>query len=155
MTIEQVVTLIGIALGSGGIGAAIVSAIASRKKVAADANSSAFEALSHTAQTLAEVSEKRIASLCERAEKMEQRVEALEAQVRELRGELMERDSMIDGLQRENVALAEQVSALEAENKCKERKIESLQKRVKELETRLNALNGAGDGRLADSPDRA
>lgn len=146
MDSSQITTIVVAVIGSG-ILSVIVQALAARRTTAADANSTAFESLSHTASTLLEITEKRLVALCDRAERMEARVEKLEAQIATLKTEVEDRDNMIEKLQKENLDLAEQVNALEKENRCKDRKIDSLTKRIKELETRLDALlNGDGDG---------
>lgn len=146
MDSSQITTIVVAVIGSG-ILSVIVQALAARRTTAADANSTAFESLSHTASTLSEITEKRLVALCDRAERMEARVETLEEQIRSLKLEVEDRDNMIEALQKENADLSEQVSALEKENRCKDRKIEALTKRIKELELRLDALlNGTGDG---------
>jgi predicted RNase H-like nuclease (RuvC/YqgF family) len=146
MDSSQITTIVVAVIGSG-ILSVIVQALAARRTTAADANSTAFESLSHTASTLLEITEKRLVALCDRAERMEAWVEKLEAQIATLKTEVEDRDNMIEKLQKENLDLAEQVNALEKENRCKDRKIDSLTKRIKELETRLDALlNGDGDG---------
>jgi predicted RNase H-like nuclease (RuvC/YqgF family) len=146
MDSSQITTIVVAVIGSGVL-SVIVQALAARRKTAADANSTAFESLSHTASTLSEITEKRLVALCDRAERMEARVEKLEAQITSLKLEIESRDNMIETLQKENADLAEQVSALEKENRCKDRKIEALTKRIKELESRLNALlTVSGDG---------
>ena len=146
MDASQITTIVVAVIGSGVL-SVIVQALAARRKTAADANSTAFESLSHTATTLSEISEKRLVALCDRAERMEARVETLETQIRSLKLEVEDRDNMIETLQKENADLAKQVSALEKENRCKDRMIEALTKRIKELESRLDALlNGAGNG---------
>lgn len=146
MDSSQITTIVVAVIGSG-ILSVIVQALAARRTTAADANSTAFESLSHTASTLSEITEKRLVALCDRAERMEARVEKLEAQIATLKTEVEDRDNMIEKLQKENLDLAEQVNALEKENRCKDRKIEALTKRIKELELRLDALlNGTGDG---------
>jgi len=123
---EQAVTIIVAAvsaLGAGGLGAAIITAITHRKVRDAEAT-----------MTLAKGYEKRLARLTERACQLEARIETLEGLVSTLRDSLSERETMIDKLQSENAELRLQVDKLTAESACKERKIVALQARMRHLE---------------------
>lgn len=117
-----IVTVVS-ALGAGGLGAAIITAITHRKVRDAEAT-----------MTLAEGYEKRLARLTERACQLEARIETLEGLVSTLRDSLSERETMIDKLQSENAELRLQVDKLTAESACKERKIVALQTRMRHLE---------------------
>lgn len=129
MTGDQIVTLL-IGIFGGGVGAAIVSAIANRKKVHAEAT-----------MTLSEGYETRIEKLTNRTCTLESQVEQLQGQVIGLKSVLSEREATIINLQAENTTLQKQVDKLVNENKSKDRKIDQLSKRVKELEERLNAIS--------------
>ena len=75
MDSSQITTIVVAVIGSG-ILSVIVQALAARRKTAADANSTAFESLSHTASTLSEITEKRLLR-CVIVLRMEARVENL------------------------------------------------------------------------------
>ena len=136
---EQAVTIIVAlmaALGGGGIGAAIIAAIANRTLTRAKA-----------IMTLSEGYETRLAKLTDRAGQLEIRQETLETLVSTLRKTLSERDQMIDTLQHENAELKKQVEQLQAESACKDRKIVTLQTRMRHLEKLVADLGlPIGDG---------
>ena len=125
MTDQSVTIIVALfaALGGGGLGAAIIAAIANKQKTAAEAT-----------MTLSEGYEKRLAILTARACQLETRIDSLETLVSTLRSSLSERDQMIDTLQHENAELQKQVDKLIAENTCKEKKIVALQTRMRHLE---------------------
>ena len=131
MTDQSVTIIVALlaALGGGGLGSAIIAAIANKQKTAAEAT-----------MTLAEGYERRLARLTERACQLETRIESLETLVSTLRSSLSERDQMIDTLQHENAELKKQVEKLQAENVCKDRKIGALQTRMRHLEKLISDL---------------
>ena len=128
MTAEQITTIIVAVIGSGVL-SAIVTSIAMRRKTSSEAEYN----LANAAKILMEVAEKRIASLCERVDKLEKQVTALQ-------DSLQERDNVIDKLEDENRSLREQLSQQESEMVKIRRENESMRKRVKELETKLFEL---------------
>jgi predicted RNase H-like nuclease (RuvC/YqgF family) len=128
MTVEIWIAIIS-ALGAGGLGAAIVAAIAGRGKNQAD-----------VIAKLMEVSEKRIQAMCDRATGLESRVEMLEKQVSTLRSELSVKESTVASLQSENIELKAQIDELVKAGECKDRKITELQRRIRELEKQVNGL---------------
>ena len=71
MTAEQITTIIVAVIGSGVL-SAIVTSIAMRRKTSSEAEHN----LANAAKILMEVAEKRIASLCERVDKLEKQVTA-------------------------------------------------------------------------------
>jgi len=125
MTAEQITTIIVAVIGSGVL-SAIVTSLATRRKTSSEAESN----LANAAKILMEVAEKRIASLCERVDKLEKQVEALQNSLRE-------RDDMIEKLEDENRSLREQLSQQESEMVKIRRENESFRKRIKELETQV------------------
>lgn len=132
MNAEQITTVIVAIVGSGVL-SAIVTAISLRRKVGAEADATAHDSLARTADTLMQVAEKRIKSLCERVEKLELQVTALQesAQLRE---------NVIDKLEDENRTLKEQLGNQEKELVSIRRENEGLRKRIKELETQVFQL---------------
>jgi predicted RNase H-like nuclease (RuvC/YqgF family) len=136
---EQAVTIIVAiiaALGGGGIGSAVVAAIANRTLTRAK-----------SIMTLSEGYETRLANLTNRACQLEVRQEEQELLISTLRKTLSERDQMIDTLQHENVELKKQVEQLQVESACKDRKIVTLQTRMRHLEKLVRELGlPIGDG---------
>ena len=128
MTAEQITTIIVAVIGSGVL-SAIVTSLAARRKTSSEAENN----LANAAKILMEVAEKRIASLCERVDKLEKQVEALQNSLRE-------RDDMIEKLEDENRSLKEQLNQQESEMVKIRRENESLRKRIKELETQVFQL---------------
>jgi len=125
---EQITTIIVAVIGSGVL-SAIVTSIARRRKTSSEAEHN----LANAAKILMEVAEKRIASLCERVDKLEKQVTALQ-------DSLQERDNVIDKLEDENRSLREQLSQQESEMVKIRRENESLRKRIKELENQVFQL---------------
>ena len=95
------VAIIAAVLGGGGLGAAIVNALANRKKIQADC-----------VQTLSTAYETRLNALNKRADDLAAKVDVLEAQVGGLRSALSDREALIVNLQQENVDLQAQVDKL-------------------------------------------
>jgi predicted RNase H-like nuclease (RuvC/YqgF family) len=129
MTAEQITTIIVAVIGSGVL-SAIVTSIAVRRKTSSEAEHN----LANAAKILMEAAEKRIASLCERVDKLEKQVTALQ-------DSLQERDNVIDKLEDENRSLREQLTQQESEMVKIRRENESLRKRIKELETQVFQLS--------------
>ena len=128
MDAEQITTIIVAVIGSGVL-SAIVTSLAAHRKTSSEAENN----LANAAKTLMEVAEKRIASLCERVDKLEKQVTALQ-------DSLQERDNVIDKVEDENRSLREQLSQQESEMVKIRRENESLRKRIKELETQVFQL---------------
>jgi len=134
MTGDNIVALIGIFLGGGGLGAVIVNAIANRKKIQADC-----------VATLSAAYETRINALNERADKLAAKVDLLEAQVSGLRSALSDREALIVNLQQENADLQTQVDKLSKAVNGRDKRIRELERQVADLTERLNAMNGHSD----------
>jgi len=144
MTSEQIVTIIIAVIGSGVL-SAIVNALANRNKVRADTFQTIIESLADTSAKLMDIAEHRIATLCERAERLEERIGQLEGEITTLKFDVLERERMIDSLKRENVNLQEEVDKLQKSVLCRDRRIKELERQVAELTARLDALNGSKD----------
>ena len=127
MTNEIWLAIIGAVLGGGGLGAAIVNALANRKKLEADCVATLSSAYA------------------DRDGKLTARVDVLETQVSSLRSVLSDREATIVNLQQENTDLQAQVDKLSAAVKCRDKRIRELEKQVAELTSRIDALNGKGD----------
>ena len=143
MTSEQIVTII-IAIVGSGVLSAIVSAIANRGKVKADYFKTIIESLADTSAKLMDVAEHRIANLCERAERLEERISQLEGELFTLKGDILERERMIDSLKRENANLQGEVEKLQKSVLCRDKRIKELERLVAELTARLDAMNEYG-----------
>lgn len=136
------IAIIAAVLGGGGLGAAVVNALANRKKIQADC-----------VATLSQAYETRINALNKRADELATKVDVLEAQVSGLRSALSDadeleakREALIVILQQENADLQTQVDKLSKIVNNKDKRIRELEKQVKELTARLDAMNGNGDG---------
>lgn len=137
---QDLINLLAITIGVGGIGTVIVNGLFGRKKANADSFQTITQSLANTSQALMELAETRIISLTQQSERMEARINTLESESRELRFSLTDRDQTIQTLQRENTDLQCQVDELKKENKSKDRRIEDLSKQLKVLTSRLNAM---------------
>ena len=144
MTAEQITTII-IAIVSSGVLSALVAAVANRKRVDADSFQVIIQSLADTSAKLMDIAEHRIANLCKRAEGLEERVGQLEGETYTLKSGLLERERMIDILQRENTDLQAEVEKLRKAVGCRDKRICELEKQVLELTARLDNLVG-GDG---------
>ena len=138
MTGGDWVALIGIFLGGGGLGAVIVNAIASRKKVAADC-----------VATLASAYETRLDALGERITEVENENKLLKKELDEVKSALRVSDLTNVTLQKENADLQTQVDKLSKVVNNKDKRIRELEKQVAELTARLDAMNGADGNELA------
>ena len=141
MTGDNIVALIGIFLGGGGLGAVIVNAIANRKKVAADC-----------VATLSQAYETRINALGDRITEVENENKLLKEQksnllrqLDEVKSALRDSDGSNATLLKENAEFQEQIDKLNAAVKNRDKKIRELEKQVAELTERLNAM-GDADG---------
>ena len=121
---EFVLALISAVLGGGGLGAAIVRALANRKKVQADC-----------VATLSEAYETRLRELSAQVQTHETKIAALQST-------LFERESMIQNLQQENDDLREQLEKMSTAVKCRDKRVRELERQVEDLTKRLNAMNG-------------
>jgi predicted RNase H-like nuclease (RuvC/YqgF family) len=128
-----IIIAIIVAIGSGGIGGAVVKWLSNREVTKADAY-----------QMLSNVYERRLSALTDRATQLENRVASLEGVIKGLKLEVDERDDMIDTLQKENAELKAEIKQLKAENLCKDEKIAVLQEQVACLTKRLDAMNNKG-----------
>lgn len=135
MTSGDLVALIGIFLGAGGIGGAIVTAVANRKKIKADC-----------VATLSNAYETRLNALGERITEVENENKLLKKEIDELKSALRDSDSTNVTLQKENAELQEKIDKLSKLVNNKDRRIRELEKQVKELTERLDAMNGNADG---------
>ena len=144
MTSEQITTIIVAIIGSGVL-SAVVSALANRGKVKADTFQTIVQSLADTSAKLMDVAEHRIASLCERAEKLEARISQLEGEILTLKGDILERERMIDTLQKENASLQSEVEKLQKSVLCRDKRIKELERLVAELTARLDAMNGSSN----------
>ena len=125
-----IIIAIIVAIGSGGVGAAVVKWLSNREVKRADIY-----------QMLSNNYERRLTALTDRATAVEARVTLLENENRRLRLEVDDRDGMIDTLKREVADLKQENEQLKAENICKDEKIAVLQDQVKCLTERLDAMN--------------
>lgn len=142
MSTEIIIAIIA-AFGGGGIGAAIVSGLFNRKKLAAEADLSTITSL----KGAIEAQDARLNTLSDSLDRMMVREEKLNGDVDILKNKLRGRDLEIGKLTKENKDLKQRVDELVAENLSKDREIADLTARVEELRRRLDALNGyGGDG---------
>jgi len=116
------IAIVAAVLGGGGLGAAVVNALANRKKIQADC-----------VATLSSAYETRLNALNKRADELAAKVDVLEAQVSGLRSALSDREALIVNLQQENADLQTQVDKLSAVVKCRDKSIRDLEKQVLEL----------------------
>ena len=126
------IAIIAAVLGGGGLGAAVVNALANRKKIQADC-----------VATLSQAYETRINALNKRADELATKVDILEAQVSGLRSALSDREALIVNLQQENADLQTQVDKLSKIVNNKDRRIRELEKQVAELTSRIDAMSEA------------
>lgn len=119
-------------LGSGGIGA-LINAIASRKKVAAD-----------VVATLSKAYETRIEAQDKRIDELSEKNRLLEINISELRTTLTDRELFIVNLQRENDDLHDQVEKLTRTVNNRDKRVRDLERQVIELTERLDRINGCG-----------
>lgn len=132
MTFDWIEIVVAI-LGSGGIGA-LINAIVSRKKVAAD-----------VVATLSKAYEVRIEALNKRIDELEAKNRSLEMEVSELRSTLTDREVLIVNLQQENDDLHSQVEKLSRAVSNRDKRIRELERQVIELTERLDRINGCGN----------
>jgi len=118
-----------IAVITGGVGVAIVNAIANRKRV-------------QTAciKSLGEAYEARLLALNEAVARQDAKVAVLEAKVDKLNSELDDREVTIETLKRENAELTLQVEKLTTAVKARDKRIRELEKQLAEVLSRLNAM---------------
>lgn len=119
-------------LGSGGIGA-LINAIASRKKVAAD-----------VVATLSKAYETRIEALNARIDEVSEENRTLHINLSELRTKLTEKDVLTVSLQHDNIELSEQIEKLTRAVSNRDKRIRELERQVVELTERLDRINGCG-----------
>ena len=134
---EQATTIIVaviVAIGSGGLGAAIVNWLANRNKNQAKVD-----------KLLSDIYEKRLTAFADRVTALEIKIEKLEQIIDVLKIEVDRREDMIVSLKQKNDRLLTEIKKLKAESASKDRKIAKLQEQVKELTERLDALIGTGD----------
>lgn len=124
-----------IAVITGGVGVAIVNAIANRKRVQTDC-----------IKSLGEAYEARLLALNEAVARQDAKVAVLEAKVDKLNSELDDREVTIETLKRENAELTLQVEKLTTAVKARDKRIRELEKQLAEVLSRLDAMNGNGDG---------
>ena len=123
-----------IAVITGGVGVAIVNAIANRKRVQTDC-----------IKSLGEAYEARLLALNEAVARQDAKVAVLEAKVDKLNSELDTREVTIETLKRENADLTAQVEKLSKDVKCRDKRIRELESQVKELTARIDAMNGQNE----------
>lgn len=135
MTSGDWVALISVFIGAGGLGGAIITAVANRKKIQADC----VAALSNAYET-------RLNALGERITEVENENKLLKKELDEVKSALRDSDLTNVTLQKENAELQEQIDKLSKLVNNKDRRIRELEKQVKELTERLDAMNGRTDG---------
>lgn len=118
-----------IAVITGGVGVAIVNAIANRKRVQTDC-----------IKSLGEAYEARLLALNEAVARQDAKVAVLEAKVDKLNSELDDREVTIETLKRENAELTLQVEKLTTAVKARDKRIRELEKQLAEVLSRLNAM---------------
>jgi len=162
MTGDQLVTLL-IGIFGGGVGAAIVTALANRIKTKAEARKIRVEAdaaaekakaeakkiAADCVATLSNAYETRLNALGERIAEVENENKLLKKEIDELKSALKASDLTNVTLQKENAELQEQIDKLSKLVNNKDRRIRELEKQVKELTERLDAMNGNADGNPA------
>ena len=122
-----------IAVITGGVGVAIVNAIANRKRVQTDC-----------IKSLGEAYEARLLALNEAVARQDAKVAVLEAKVDKLNSELDDREVTIETLKRENAELTLQVEKLTTAVKARDKRIRELEKQLAEVLSRLDAMNKEG-----------
>jgi len=133
MNPDQIVAIIVAALSAGGVGGAVISALANREKVQAEAT-----------MTLSEGYETRIANLTKRATVLECRLDEMDIEMHELNEKLSDREANITALQRENEELRAEVARLRNSLKGRDKQIRELERQVSDLTARLNAYHVEG-----------
>jgi len=118
-----------IAVITGGVGVAIVNAIANRKRVQTDC-----------IKSLGEAYEARLLALNEAVARQDAKVAVLEAKVDKLNSELDDREVTIEILKRENAELTLQVEKLTTAVKARDKRIRELEKQLAEVLSRLDAM---------------
>jgi len=118
-----------IAVITGGVGVAIVNAIANRKRVQTDC-----------IKSLGEAYETRLLAFNEAVAREDAKVAVLEAKVDKLNSELDDREVTIETLKRENAELTLQVEKLTTAVKARDKRIRELEKQLAEVLSRLNAM---------------
>lgn len=118
-----------IAVITGGVGVAIVNAIANRKRVQTDC-----------IKSLGEAYEARLLALNEAVVRQDAKVAVLEAKVDKLNSELDDREVTIETLKRENAELTLQVEKLTTAVKARDKRIRELEKQLAEVLSRLDAM---------------
>jgi len=118
-----------IAVITGGVGVAIVNAIANRKRVQTDC-----------IKSLGEAYEARLLALNEAVARQDAKVAVLEAKVDKLNSELDDREVTIETLKRENAELTLQVEKLTTAVKARDKRIRELEKQLAEVLSRLDAM---------------
>ena len=131
-----------IAVITGGVGVAIVNAIANRKRVQTDCIKSLGEA--YEARLLA--LNTQVSKLDAKILSQDEKIDSLEAEVDVLRGEKKEREDTIENLKRENAELTAQVEKLQAA-------IGRRDKRIRELEKQVTVIPEL-EAKIADLTDR-
>ena len=122
-----------IAVITGGVGVAIVNAIANRKRVQTDC-----------IKSLGEAYEARLLALNEAVARQDAKVAVLEAKVDKLNSELDDREVTIETLKRENAELTLQVEKLTTAVKARDKRIRELEKQLAEVLSRLDAMDEEG-----------
>lgn len=139
------------ALGAGGIGAAIVSAISNKGKITEealatklDAQGRSYESMMQTAAKQAEITQNLLLMAQEQMSSLQARMDRLEA-------DIAGRDMTIKELKDENVRLQCEVDELGKQNRSKDKRIRELsellheqEKRIHKLEERLHGYGDAG-----------
>ena len=138
-TVEIVIAIIS-AIGAGGVGAAIVSAISNRKKNQAETVKLTSDTLAGTARELTVISTEMVTSINAQLKDLTKKYRELEEEVTRLKLELLGRERMINELKLENKSLRAKIEQLQAENVAKDALINELSIKVKDLEDRLDKL---------------
>lgn len=136
MSAEIIIAIIA-AFGGGGIGAAIVSGMFSRKKLNAETDSVTVATLT----SALEAQDARLNSLSNSLDRVMVREEKLNKDIDALKNKLKGRDLEISRLTEENQTLKERVDELVSENLSKDREIASLNTQIEELRKRLDVLS--------------
>ena len=139
-------------IGAGGLGAAIVSAFANRKKSQAETAKITSDSLAGTARELTAISTEMVTSINAQLKDLTKKYKELEEEVARLNLELLGRERMINELKLENKSLKMKVEKLQAENIAKDALINELSIKVKDLEERLDKLT-AGSRKIDKGSD--
>lgn len=121
------------ALGGGGIGAALISALFGRRKASAETEAISIATLINSLKE----TDEHIARLWQTIDVITAREAVLEEDVVKLKDKLRGRDLEIDQLTKENQALKKRVDELVAENLTKDREIAKLKAEIAELREEL------------------